>query len=77
MKITTYIADDIPVEVEFDYQPYEKMTDTYPGCFELVTVENVFLGGDENKELYEVLNEETLEDLAARCLVAVYSAGEL
>jgi len=39
-KITHWI--EIPVEVEFEYQPKENSTLTYPGCPEIIEVENVF-----------------------------------
>lgn len=43
MRFTTYI--EIPVTVEFDYQPREKQTLTYPGCHEDAEVTSVMFSG--------------------------------
>lgn len=35
--------DDVTLDVEFDYQPYEAMTRDYPGCPEAVDIYSVIL----------------------------------
>ena len=35
--------EEIEVEVEFYYQPFEPMTKHYPGCSEEVSLETVFI----------------------------------
>tara|TARA_R110000737_G_scaffold15648_9_gene32400 strand:- start:1543 stop:1914 length:372 start_codon:yes stop_codon:yes gene_type:complete len=43
--IPTYLkqADDLPVSVEFDYQPFEKQDRDYPGCDAEITLCEVHL----------------------------------
>tara|TARA_R110000803_G_scaffold135799_2_gene202721 strand:- start:2023 stop:2313 length:291 start_codon:yes stop_codon:yes gene_type:complete len=31
-------ADDLPVRINFDYQPYEPETNDYPGCHAEITI---------------------------------------
>ena len=58
--------DEVEVEINFDYQPYEAMTRHYPGCSECVMIEEVKVI-ETNAELCllkgveEQLSEQVLE----------------
>jgi hypothetical protein len=47
MSFQTYIGDDTPVLVEYDFQPFEKATLTYPGCDAQITLESVIVANDD------------------------------
>jgi|19_taG_2_1085344.scaffolds.fasta_scaffold39303_2 hypothetical protein len=63
--LKTHIGEDCPVEVWWDYQPYERMTLEYPGAAEAATLEMVHVDG---QDIMECLNEVTLEQLREKCL---------
>ena len=60
---------EIPITVCFDYQPYEQMTQFYPGCDESVDVSFVHVTGDENaamcllSDIEKLMEEEILEEI--------------
>ena len=71
--LKTYIGDDCPVVVEYDYQPRERMTLEYPGCSEGVEVESVEVNG---KEILEELSKKCLDELEEKCLDDIHDQEE-
>ena len=67
MKLDTHIGEEISVEVHFDYQPYERPTNTYPGAEASVTITEVRVDSDKDKDIFGILSEAVLEDLEGRC----------
>lgn len=80
-KIKTYadigIEDVVDVEVEFDFQPEERMTRDYPGCPAYIEIISVIRGGvditafiDETEiqqieqRIWDILNDEAYADQA-------------
>ena len=64
--LKTHIGDDCPVEVWWDYQPYEPMTLEYPGAAEAATIEGVVVASGH--DIQECLNDKLLGELEDRCL---------
>lgn len=54
---------EIPVEVCYEYQPAERMTLTYPGCRESVSVDDVEIP-DKDEIGKNLPDNETLNELA-------------
>ena len=55
----------VEVEVDFDYQPEEKQTRTYPGCDALISLNSVIevvAKGREGEDLSFVLDDESIKD---------------
>lgn len=71
MKFTTYI--EIPVTVEFDYQPSEKQTLTYPGCQEDADITAVVFN---TVDLGPFLDSRALEQLRLEALDYVQGINE-
>lgn len=72
--IRTTICDDVPVTVNFYYQPYEAPTQTYPGCFEDVLIESIFLG---DRDFLDVLSNEVIAALRVECLESLEDSREI
>ena len=47
---TTVKKNNVELEIEFDYQPYEPETFAYPGCAESVEITTVILNGTDITE---------------------------
>ena len=62
--IETTSCDDVPVTVNFDYQPYEAPTQTYPGCVAVVLIESIFLG---DRDFLDVLSNEVIGSIEVEC----------
>ena len=65
--LETYIADDCPATILWDYQPYEPMEENYPGCQETATLVGVLVNGFD---IIEVLSKTTIDGLQEKCLEA-------
>jgi len=65
--LVTTIGDEIDVTVHFDYQPEEEETHNYPGCDSEVTINAVYVGGDEEKDIEDCLCPATIAMLEERC----------
>ena len=65
MKLNTYIWDDVPVTVEYWYQPFEPANLTYPGCDAEVTIQSVRVMGED---ILSGLSEELIYQLGNECL---------
>ena len=61
----TEIGEDITVEVEFSYQPFEAMTHDYPGCPEAVIIDSVRVKG---VDIMSLLSEEVIDSLEMEIL---------
>ena len=62
METTTFC--EFPICVEFDYQPKENRTLTYPGCEASLEITSVMLG---DIELVNQLTEEQLDYIEESC----------
>lgn len=59
---------EIEIEVNFDYQPYERPTRHYPGCSEQVCINSISIHGVEvGGRLYDKLIELYEATLEAAC----------
>lgn len=60
------VGKEIEIEIFFDYQPYERMTQHYPGCSESIDICEVLIA-DTNieisllKDVEDLMKEEILE----------------
>ena len=61
-----FLIGDVNYSVDFDYQPYEQQTMTYPGCPASTSIEGIYVNG----ELQDVcdLDEDDLEELEIETL---------
>ena len=68
----------LETEIDFDHQPYEGETLTYPGCEESVWVNGIQEIGGEQRDLSYLLNEKSkqaerfLEELREVCTQAIH-----
>jgi hypothetical protein len=62
MSLITYI--ELEIEVDYDYQPSEKASSTYPGCESSVELNAVFAGGID---ILNSLTESEKEELIQKC----------
>ena len=74
-SLNLILADDLTVEVFFDYWPGEAAVmypndKAHPGCDEEIEVTAVIVKNDEGREvdLIDVLNQEAINQLAADAL---------
>ena len=65
--LVTEIGEEVSVSVYFEYQPEEIETHNYPGCDAEVLISAVYVGGDEEKDIGDCLNEKTLDKLKEEC----------
>lgn len=75
---TTYIEnvdEEIEIEIEFDYQPYEPMTRHYPGCNEDIEFCG-FTVVDTGAEI-EIIDENLLDDLKVEILEWIKEESEM
>ena len=57
------------IELEFDYQPYEDATRTYPGCDASATLCGVWRNGEDiTEEAIKVFGQEWVSEVAAEFL---------
>ena len=64
----TFIGDDFPVAVKWEYEPEEKQTHDYPGCPEEYIINAVLASSPQGDEdIQEALNKECIETLTGRC----------
>jgi len=67
-SIETHIGvDDLPVTVWFDYEPEQHQTYWAPGFPSEVDINAVCVDGNRGKDIQEVLDESTLENLMMQC----------
>ena len=81
--IDLILADDLSVEVFFDYLPGEPAVmypndRANPGCDETIDVTAVIVRNDEGREvdLIDVLNEDAINQLAADALQEIHDLEE-
>jgi len=64
--------NEYEIEVDYDYEPYEPSTWTYPGCSEAVYINAVKLVSDEpNKEGSEICLLPGVEDSLAETILDI------
>ena len=71
MRFTTYI--EIPITVEFDYQPPERRTMNYPGCAECAEITRVAFSG---LDISSALGEVAVDQLRMEALEYVREISE-
>jgi hypothetical protein len=59
--------NEVAVEVEYDYQPAERATSTYPGCDESVVINEV-IREDTGRDILADLHPDALENLRIEIL---------
>jgi len=69
--LKTFLGDDCPVVVEWDYQPYEADTMEYQGVGESALIEQVLF---EGHDVIETLSKITILGLEEQCLEAEHEA---
>lgn len=69
-KLTTLLTENLAVTVDFDYQPDELETPTYPGTPAVVELNSVWV---RNNNIMPVLSESVLGDLADKCMKSMES----
>ena len=62
-QMTTTICEDVPLVVNFYYQPFEEATQTYPGCGASITLESVYVEGRDHDILDGLVVEEVVADV--------------
>jgi hypothetical protein len=68
MSLITYI--ELEIEVDYDYQPSEQATNTYPGCESSVDLNAVYVGGIDILNALTTdynLGESAREELIQKC----------
>jgi len=68
-SIETHIGDEIAVTVYFDYEPPQHQTYWEPGYCSEVEINAVLVDGAKDKDIAEILNNETREHLRMQCFV--------
>ncbi len=63
MNLSTYI--ELEIEVDYDYQPSEKATNTYPGCNSSVELNAVVVRGID---ILGSLDSRCKEEITQQCL---------
>lgn len=54
-------VDDMVLDVEYQYQPYEPETLEYPGALECITVDGAYVGGID---IFKALPESTKDKIS-------------
>jgi len=60
-------AVELDVEVNYDFQPFEPQTNTYPGCRAEIEYMSVWVG---DTEITAILDKAKLNELMQKCLEA-------
>lgn len=59
--------NNVELEVEFDFQPYEPSTSEYPGCPEEIVITSVVLDGTDITDfIWEFMDIEEIEKLVLK-----------
>ena len=66
-------GEEIDIQIEFDYQPYEPMTRHYPGCSEVVD----FCGFTNNGAEIEIIDDDLLDQLRIQILEHIAEEKEM
>lgn len=69
---------EIEVEVHYGYQPYEPMTQNYPGADADVTVNTVEIRGKSpmGYDISSILNKDQIELIKSECFEDIKARGE-
>jgi hypothetical protein len=66
--LDTFIGEDCPVKVRWDYEEAEKQTHDHPGCPDAVIINAVeVLSLGYGKDILDDLSDKCLETLIGRC----------
>jgi hypothetical protein len=68
------VGEEIEIEVDYDYQPYEDMTRHYPGCNEDAEITSIIMT-DTGAEI-DIIDDDLLEELRVSILEHVAEESE-